>query len=55
MKRPALFLSLLLLFCSGVRAQDMAANSAHILTVTLGQSSAALTGPWKFHTGDDPR
>jgi serine phosphatase RsbU (regulator of sigma subunit) len=27
-------------------------NEAH---VTLGQSVIALTGPWKFHIGDDPR
>src|SRR5579864_2198242 len=23
--------------------------------VTLGESSAALVGPWKFHTGDNPQ
>lgn len=23
-------------------------------TITLGESSAVLAGPWKFHTGDDP-
>jgi Stage II sporulation protein E (SpoIIE) len=26
-----------------------------LVTVTLGQSSATLTGPWRFHTGDNPR
>src|SRR3974390_93093 len=23
--------------------------------ITLGQSVVALTGPWRFHVGDDPR
>jgi hypothetical protein len=25
-----------------------------VVAVTLGQSVVALTGPWKFHVGDDP-
>ncbi|HEX4005840.1 MAG TPA: PP2C family protein-serine/threonine phosphatase [Acidobacteriaceae bacterium] len=27
---------------------------APIVHITLGQSAVALTGPWKFHVGDDP-
>ena len=41
-----LLLLLLPLFASGIPAQT------HI---TLGRSTADLTGPWKFHPGDDPR
>ena len=26
-----------------------------VVPITLGQSVIALTGPWKFHIGDDPR
>ena len=41
-----------------VRAQSPAASPASPaignFTVKLGDSSAVLSGPWKFHTGDDP-
>jgi len=26
-----------------------------VVPITMGQSVVALTGPWKFHVGDDPR
>jgi hypothetical protein len=29
--------------------------AADAVPVDIGPSSVALTGPWKFHTGDDPR
>ena len=28
---------------------------AHAQTIALGRSAVALNGPWKFHTGDNPR
>lgn len=31
------------------------AQSASAINVTVGQSIIPLTGPWKFHIGDDPR
>jgi hypothetical protein len=36
----------------GQNTMHAAANTAPI---TLGQSVVPLNGPWKFHTGDDPR
>ncbi len=51
MKR-ALFFSLLLWFSRGaLMAQG---TDASTVPVALGQSVVALTGPWKFHIGDDP-
>jgi hypothetical protein len=29
-------------------------SSPQIVKISLGESSAELAGPWKFHTGDDP-
>ena len=44
---PVLFLSVLFPFIAPqARAQQQ---------VTLGNASAPLTGPWKFHTGDSPQ
>jgi hypothetical protein len=31
------------------------AATAPVPTITLGTSVVALNGPWRFHTGDDPR
>ncbi len=31
-----------------------AAEGDHLVHVKLGESTVELTGPWKFHTGDDP-
>lgn len=31
------------------------AGAAALAPITLGQSVVPLDGPWKFHTGDDPR
>ena len=34
----------------------LSALSVHAaVSITLGESVVALNGPWKFHTGDDPR
>jgi hypothetical protein len=35
-----------------LRAQNAASPEVPVM---LGQSVVALNGPWKFHTGDDPR
>lgn len=44
--------------CISVWAQDTAskitATSPQVVKINLGESSAELAGPWKFHTGDDP-
>jgi hypothetical protein len=54
-KKP---LALLLAIClaPAVRPQtaQRPAGAASTVVVTLGQASVALTGPWKFHVGDDP-
>jgi hypothetical protein len=54
MKKTIWFLLSFVLSVCALHAQD-AASAADAVPVTLGQSSAALTGPWKFHIGDDPR
>ncbi len=44
MPKPALAVAFL--FCSVTAGQQ---------TVRIGRAVIALTGPWKFHTGDNPR
>jgi hypothetical protein len=39
----------------GVRGPGGTGAPDSIVPVTLGESVVALTGPWKFHVGDDPR
>jgi hypothetical protein len=47
--RRAFFLSMLVWLA-------LIAPSAHAaVSIDLGESVVALNGPWKFHTGDDPR
>jgi hypothetical protein len=42
-------------FCGGSGAAAAAAAAAgDPVLIPLGQAVAALNGPWKFHTGDDP-
>jgi hypothetical protein len=56
MRRAALmFMSLLCAVPFGAHAQSSASQPAAALPVTvkLGDSSAKLNGPWKFHAGDD--
>src|SRR5438105_207334 len=67
MRRAGLiFLLLLLLLCAipssayvGAPAdsprRDAVPSGKSVFPVNLGESSAVLTGPWKFHTGDDLR
>ena len=54
--RRSCLLFLLAAFMTGIpaSAQSILANSEPI-TVTLGQSLVPLTGPWKFHIGDNPQ
>jgi hypothetical protein len=44
--------------CASLYAQDAASKTApaspQVVKISLGESSAELAGPWKFHTGDDP-
>src|SRR5512135_1472343 len=49
--RRLLLVSLLLAISACAGAQTRAAG----VPVTLGQSVIALTGPWKFHVGDNPQ
>src|ERR1700679_957841 len=52
-------LLLLLLPLLALPVSARAQNQEHVLpspvSITIGQSVVALNGPWKFHTGDDPR
>ena len=43
----------LLSVSSHLAARAQSASAAPPQVVTLGNSTVALTGPWKFHTGDD--
>jgi hypothetical protein len=48
-----LMLSWILLPCTFAQTQAGPAPGTAHFSVTLGESSVALDGPWKFHTGDD--
>ncbi len=50
MKKSAAVLALLLLAALSLRAQN---TPAPAVLVNLGHSAVALTGPWKFHIGDN--
>ncbi|MGB9417419.1 MAG: PP2C family protein-serine/threonine phosphatase [Acidobacteriaceae bacterium] len=47
------FLLLAPLWVSLPRAAAQGTPAMHAQVVTLGNSTVELTGPWKFHTGDD--
>ncbi len=51
-KRELLLLALILSACLPLSAQNLSPNAAPIL---LGRSVVALSGPWKFHIGDNPQ
>ena len=55
MKRTALYLLLALLSAWPLQAQSSAAAPASGMQIRFGQAMIPLTGPWKFHTGDDMR
>jgi len=42
------------LVCSMLCGVSAAAATSEPLRIPLGRAAAALDGPWKFHTGDDP-
>jgi hypothetical protein len=46
---------LLLAFHASLVTTRAPATTPNPIRVTLGRSVVALNGPWKFHTGDDPR
>ncbi|HET9086001.1 MAG TPA: PP2C family protein-serine/threonine phosphatase [Acidobacteriaceae bacterium] len=48
-------LLLLPLLALSAPAQSAPTPSPPVTTITLGQSIVALTGPWKFHIGDNPK
>ena len=51
-----LCLSALAMQSLGEAASGKGAQSGEgVVPVALGQSVVGLTGPWKFHIGDDPR
>ena len=44
-----------LAFCAPALAQPAPAQDLNATRIAIGQSVLPLYGPWKFHTGDDPR
>jgi hypothetical protein len=46
---------IVLLLCLSVPLASIASSGEHGGTIVLGQSILHLDGPWRFHTGDDPR
>ena len=58
MKKARLFSLLVMAFaCGQLRAQSgiSSASATNAVPVALGHSVVGLTGPWKFHIGDNPR
>ncbi len=55
MKRTALYLLLTLLSAWPLHAQSGIAAPASGMQIRFGQAMIPLTGPWRFHTGDDMR
>ncbi len=53
MRRICFFLLLLPVLVLGSAAQNAPASSPAVAQITLGQSVVGLTGPWKFHIGDN--
>jgi hypothetical protein len=51
----ACFLLLALLPPCGMAQPQQTAEPAGTVAIVLGESVAALNGPWRFHSGDDPR
>lgn len=60
MRHFRLLLLLLAFIAPHATAQNSSATDASVgaettTKITLGQSIVALTGPWKFHIGDNPQ
>lgn len=54
MKKTTFFFLFLAIYGYSSHAQAVPSTSAAV-PITLGHSIVALTGPWMFHIGDDPR
>lgn len=54
MRSLCLSILLLSLLTVHISAQNAPAAAASAVPITLGPSTVALNGPWKFHTGDSP-
>lgn len=55
--RPTAFVRLMRITLGFLAIASLLPSSAHAavpLQISLGQASANLNGPWKFHIGDDP-
>ncbi|MFZ0518216.1 MAG: PP2C family protein-serine/threonine phosphatase [Acidobacteriaceae bacterium] len=55
MKKTIAMLVLFSLSCIGLRAARASTSDVGITHVTLGHSVVPLTGPWRFHIGDDAK
>ncbi|MHB1936631.1 MAG: PP2C family protein-serine/threonine phosphatase [Acidobacteriaceae bacterium] len=55
MKKTFAVFLLFLLLSIGLRAENSSAAPAPATQIALGHSVVALTGPWKFHIGDNPQ
>jgi hypothetical protein len=55
MKKLAFVLFPLILCAIPLHAQNAVPVSASQIDINLGQSAVALTGPWRFHIGDNPQ
>jgi hypothetical protein len=53
MKKTIAMLVLFTLWCIGLRAASASTSDVGTTQVTLGHSVVPLTGPWRFHVGDD--
>jgi len=55
MRRSRLLILLHVLWALLIGCGEASAESAGIARITLGHSTVALNGPWRFHVGDDDR
>jgi hypothetical protein len=55
MKKTLLLKLLLVVISASALHAQASGASAPVAPVTIGQSVIALTGPWKFHIGDNPQ
>jgi hypothetical protein len=55
MKKTIAMLALFTLTSIGLRAANASTTDVGTTQVTLGHSVVPLTGPWKFHVGDDAK
>ena len=55
MKKTVAVLVWIALASIGLRAANASTSDMAATQVTLGHSVVPLTGPWKFHIGDDAK